>query len=93
MVMVFDVTVTGVAQLMLVVSLQLIRSPLARPDKTTVVRPEVPGMISPFLSHSMVGEPPWLFAVRVKVAVCPWQISLFGEEIDPLWVRLAFTVM
>ena len=84
MVMVFDVTVTGVAQLMLVVSLQLIRSPLARPDKITVVRPELPGMISPFLSHSIVGEPPWLFAVRVNVAVCPWQISLFGEEIKAL---------
>jgi hypothetical protein len=90
---VFETTVAGVAQLMLVVSLLLITSPFTKPDKTTVVRPAVPGIATPFFNHSIVGDPPWLVDVNVNVAVCPWQMSLLLALIEAVCVKLALTVI
>lgn len=87
------VTTAGVAQIRLVVSRQLMISPLTNPGNTTVVKPEVPGISTPFFSHSIVGVLPGLPAVSVNVAVCPWQISVLGDEIPAVCVRLAFTVI
>ena len=88
-----DVIVAGVAQLRLVVSLQLMISPLARPDTTTVVRPVVHGITVPFFSQSITGDAPGFALVRVNVAVWPTQISVLGDEILTLWVRLLLTVI
>ena len=79
--MALDTMVAGVAQPRLLVSLLVIISPLARPDNTTVVRPFVPGITVPFFSHSMTGVGPGLALVSVNIAVCPWQISVFADEI------------
>lgn len=64
----FELTVAGVAQLALLVSLQVIISLLFNPDKVIVVCPLVPGIATPFLNQLITGEVPPLFAERLKVA-------------------------
>lgn len=67
-VMAFELTVAGVAQLALLVSLQVIMSLLFNPVKVILVCPLVPGIATPFLNQLITGEAPPLLADRLKVA-------------------------
>ena len=92
-VMEFELTVAGVAQVELEVSLQLITSLLFNPETIIVDSPLVPGIGTAFLNQLILGEAPPLLANKLKVAVWPAHISVLGDDMLILWVRLLFTIM
>lgn len=76
------VTVAGVTQLALEVSLQVITSPLTGAGIVMLLNPVVPGIITAFLNQVITGEVPGLLFVRVNVAASPEHNDILGDVME-----------